>query len=239
VLATGWPIAGRRRRWTTETNIRQATGIDALHPATRANTGAVFDLAAAVWALLVPSIAPCATPSYSHASQFISELGASGAANATLVSLVGFLPIGALVIAFLFLAGGLLPGSRVATTGVACLGLVGVAYLVSAVFPCDPGCPTTGSLSQSVHNAFGLLEYLGAASGLILLAAALRGEASWQRLSVASAISASLACVGFAGMLIPALEPVRGISQRVAELAIFGWIGFAGVFLRWRYAAVV
>lgn len=198
---------------------------------TRTRAAATFGLGAAVWALLVPSIAAWSDPSYSHVSQYISELGASGAACGVLVSVAGFAPIGVLVLGFLWLASGIIPRSPLRTAGVACLGAVGVAYLVSAVFPCDPGCPNAGSTSQSIHNLFGGLEYLGATSGLLLLAVALRREPRWRRLAAASAICAGPVAVGFAGMLAPTLEPVRGVSQRVAEVAIFGWVAYASVLM--------
>lgn len=198
---------------------------------TRARAAAASGLAAALWAVLVPGVASCASPSYSHVSQFISELGASGAANASLVSVAGFAPTGLLVLAFLGLTAGLFPSSGRATAGVVCMSTVGIAYLVSAAFRCDPGCPSAGSTSQSVHNFFGFLEYLGATSGLLLLGAALRGAAGWKRLSAASTIAAAGVALGLAGMLLPALEPVRGISQRLAEAAIFGWVGYASLLL--------
>jgi Protein of unknown function (DUF998) len=183
----------------------------------------VCGLAAAAWAIATPALAACASGPYSHVAQFISELGATGAAHGRLVSAAGFAPIGVLVLAFLALAAGALPRSRGATAGFACLGAVGVAYLVSAVFPCDPGCPSAGSLSQSVHNLFGGLEYAGATAGLLLLAAAFR---SW-----ACALAALGVALGFAGMLTPALEPIRGASQRLAEGAIFLWMTSTSAFL--------
>jgi hypothetical protein len=197
----------------------------------RARAAAACGLAAAAWAFLVPSVAGCAIPSYSHVSQFISELGASGAPHGSLVSVAGFVVTGLLVLGFLGLARGVLPGRRLAATGAACLSLVGVAYLVSAAFPCDPGCPSAGSSAQAIHNLFGLLEYLGAVSGLLLLAAAFRADAGWRRPAAASAIAATLVVLGFAGMLLPALEAVRGISQRVAEASIFGWVAYLSVLL--------
>jgi Protein of unknown function (DUF998) len=177
---------------------------------------AACGLAAAGWAVAVPGVAACASAPYSHASQFISELGAHGAAHGGLVSLAGFAPTGVLVLAFLALADGLLPSARCVRAGLVCLGAVGLAYLVSAAFRCDPGCPGAGSLAQSSHNAFGLLEYVGASAGLLLLATALRSRAC-----VAAALGVA---VGLAAMLTPSLEPLRGVSQRVAEASIFGWI---------------
>ena len=121
------------------------------------------------------------------------------------------------------LAAGLLPRARGMRAGLACLGAAGVAYLVSAVFPCDPGCPSEGSVAQSIHNAFGLLEYAGAVVGFGLLARALR--------SPACALAALGVAAGWVAMLTPSLAPFRGASQRVAEAAIFLWIGYASVLL--------
>ena len=194
----------------------------------RSTAAGLCGFAAAAFALGVPLLGAAADPSYSHVSQFISELGASGAPHAQLVAAAGFAPIGALFLAFLVLASGLFPPSREKTLGAFAVASVGVAYLVSAVFPCDPGCPSTGSPFQMVHNAFGLLEYVGAAAGFALLGAAL------QRSSRAAfwvcAICAALVAVGFLAMLIPALGHVRGLSQRIAEVGIFSWLVAASWF---------
>jgi len=176
-----------------------------------------------VWAFAVPVVAGYRSDGYSHVSQYISELGASGATDGALVSAAGFAPAGALVLAFLALAAGALPRTRGVRAGLVCLGAVGVAYLVSAVFPCDPGCPSAGSLAQSIHNGFGLLEYAGAVAGFGLLARALR--------SPTCALAALLVAAGWAGMLTPSLEPFRGASQRLAEAAIFLWIAHTSVRL--------
>jgi hypothetical protein len=180
-------------------------------------------------ALAVPLFAAHASGAYSHVAQYISELGARGAAHGALVSFAGFAATGACVLAFLLLSLGVFPRSRLSRAGIACLSAVGVAYLVSAVFRCDPGCPNTGSLAQSIHNVFGLLEYLGAVSGLLLMAAALREDAEWESLSGVSVAFAALVALGLAGMLAPPLEAMRGVSQRIAESGIFGWIACASL----------
>ena len=186
-------------------------------------------LAATAWGLLVPVVAGCASASYSQVSQYVSELGASGAAHARLVAAAGFAPTGALVLAFLALVSGVLPRSRPTSAGLVSFGAVGAAYLASAAFPCDPGCPTAGSPSQSVHNAFGLLEYLGAIAGLVLLHRGLRRAPSLGVLASACLVAAGFVALGFLAMLTPALAPFRGVSQRIAEAAIFLWIGHASV----------
>jgi hypothetical protein len=179
----------------------------------------------------VPLLAARAEPDYSHVAQFLSELGARGAAHATLVAAAGFAPIGALVLVFLACASGVLPRSRCSRAGLLCLSAVGLAYLVSAIVPCDAGCPALGSRSQAIHNLFGLLEYAGAVAGLLLLGAGLRRSPGWRGLAVAGFAAAALLGLGFVAMLAPELGALRGLAQRIAEAAIFAWIAYASVLL--------
>ena len=199
--------------------------------ARRGELAALLGATACALALAVPLLGARARPGYSHVSQFISELGERGAPGAHWVAAAGFAPIGLSVLGFLACAAVAFPASRRTTFGVVCLGAVGAAYLVSAVAPCDPGCPSAGSFSQSVHNLFGLLEYLGAIAGFLLLRPVLRASARWRPLAPAAALAAACVAIGFLGLFVPPLAPYRGASQRVAELAIFLWIALASALL--------
>jgi hypothetical membrane protein len=204
----------------------------------RHRAAAVCGLAVTAWAILLPLVAASALPAYSHVSQYISELGATDAPYGSLVSLAGFAPIGLLVLAFLFLVSGALPRSGLATAGLVCLGAVGASYLRGALFPCDAGCPAEGTFSQSMHSIFGLLGYVGAIAGLLLLGIAFRASPAWRSAAPVSIGAALLVAMGFLAMLAPGLEPFRGLSQRIAEAAIFLWIGFVGMrLLRLRVQA--
>lgn len=66
---------------------------------------------------------------------------------------------------------------------------------------------------------------------MVLLALVFRESVAWRVL-----FPVSLGCVfvlgaGFIAMLLPQLESVRGLSQRVAEAAIFFWVAAVSVFL--------
>jgi len=197
----------------------------------RARAAAGCGLAAATLALLIPLLAASGEPAYSHRRQFISELGATGAAHGTMVAALGFAPIGVLTLAFFTLLYGLLPHTSQNTRGIVCLAAVGVAYVVSAWFPCDAGCPSTGSWSQAIHNAFGLLEYTGGVVGLLLLGSGLQRSAPWKALAPACFGAALITAAGFIAMLLPALGDRRGWSQRLAEAALFGWIVWVSGFV--------
>jgi len=182
-------------------------------------------------ALSIPLVAACGEPAYSHVSQYISELGAAGAAHAGLVAAAGFAPLGALVLAFVALAASAWPRTRAARTGALGIAATGTAYLASAVFPCDAGCPATGSASQAIHNAFGLAEYTGAIAGLALLGTAFRRDPVWRGLAPLTLAAAGLVALAFGAMLAPGLASQRGLFQRVAESAIFGWIALTSLRL--------
>lgn len=194
---------------------------------------AACGFAAVAWALVVPIVAGRVEPGYSHTADFISELGAEGAANGALVSWAGFAPIGLFVLGLAVLGYPIFPGRRARMFLGVGLAAVAAGYLVSAAFPCDAGCPSDGSTSQSIHNAFGLLEYAGAAGGLLLLGLALRSERGWRGVAFASTLAAVVVAGALVALLAPPIASQRGLVQRVAEAAIFGWIALVSVVV-WR-----
>ena len=184
---------------------------------------AVCGLTAALFALAVPLVGGCLRPGYDQGSQYISELGEQGAVHGAAVSLCGFLPTGLLVLAFI---GGVvrsLPQTAVVHIAMLCLSGVGFAYITAAFARCDPGCPQGGSPAQDIHNLLGLVEYVGALLGLSLLAWAVRTDPGWQRFRTISIGAALGVLIGFTGMLAGEAS-MRGLWQRLAEVAIFGWI---------------
>ncbi len=191
-------------------------------------------LAAATIAPATPVLGGAARPGYEPCAQFISELGERGAAHAAWVNFGGFLPIGVLVVLFAVFAAIAVDGWR-GRAGVLLFSGVGAAYIVAAFFPCDPGCPSPGSATQQIHSSGALAEYLGGGIGLILASTArIRGVALAPRwLTIAAA---AVVLVAFAGMLAPSLQPQRGLVQRCAEFALFGWLAVAGIGA-WRAAS--
>jgi len=100
-------------------------------------------LLAAAWEVAMLAIGGATFPGYNHLSQFISELGATGAPRGFEVSWYGFVPIGILMIAFSISAWLAAPRSVLAT-----LGFVGIfLYAVGFI-----GTPLVG-LSQRVIEA--------------------------------------------------------------------------------------
>lgn len=175
-------------------------------------------------------------PGYSHAAQFISELGAAGAPHEMQVRFLGFLPAGALLL--LFVAGALLtlPRSPSGTVGFLGLAVYAAGYLAAAAFPCDPGCrPAEPSISQLLHNLFGTVGYLLAPMFLALLGWSARrwpGGAHLAAPAFAAAVVAFLCLLG----LDPDFAYV-GLVQRVLEASVSLWVLLCARYLRTRGGA--
>jgi hypothetical membrane protein len=187
----------------------------------------VSGVCASALALAVPIVFGGLWPGYSHVRHYISMLGERGAPHAAWVNCVGFVPTGIATLIFTVAVGPRLPAARANLPGRMCFALVGVAYIAAAVFPCDPGCPATGSITQCVHSLFGVGEYVGASVGLAILAATFRRDRRWRRMAALTTLSAVGTAAGFGMMVTPTLAPWRGLTQRIAEGSIFLWIATA------------
>lgn len=180
--------------------------------------------------LLLTVIGGANFPNYSHASQFISELGATGAPNGRIISLAGFLPAGALIIAFAFFAWRSLPRSVATSFGMVGIVLFALGYLVAAFFPCEGDCRSTEpTLSQAIHNLFGLAGYLAAPLSLFALGWQARRWARATHLSVLGFMGSGLALLGLL-FLSPDFRYV-GVAQRVLEGSVLAWILACALYL--------
>ena len=169
---------------------------------------------------------------YNHVAQYVSELNATGTTWAWQIGTLGFVPFGLLAFALLWVAAPIAPVTGISRAGYWLLGAESVAWIGSALAPCDPGCPVEGSLSQNIHNLLGGTTYLVTALGLVLLSrsplispGARRG---WLTLAAAWLIL-------FALMLLPELVSWRGLLQRLAEALLYGCLCAAA----WRLSPPV
>lgn len=187
-------------------------------------------------ALLFPVLGAVGTPGYSHAAQFISELGAHGAPQAQLVNWAGFLPTGILLTLFAWFAWRALPASLAATLGLSGLSLFSLGYVAAAFFPCEPGClPAEPSLSQTLHNLLGLAGYLTAPPTLLALGWAARSWPGARYLATLGFIGGGGALAGLLG-LSPDFAYV-GLSQRLLEGSVLAWVVGCALYLRRRRSA--
>ncbi len=151
-------------------------------------------------------------PGYSHTRDTISELGEVGDPNARLVAYGWFLPVGVALGVVALLVYTPAPAAGALTLCIA------IGYVAAALAPCDRGAPAVGSPRQALHNLGGAVEYVGGAAVLFRLS-----ETGGSPYLVAAG-AVAVAVVVFS---LPALAAVRGLVQRMAEMALFGGLVLA------------
>lgn len=182
-------------------------------------------LVCAVLSLAVLAIAAItggmAYPAYDHLTQYISELGATGAPTSDAVSLA-FMVSGGLLALFWLLCGMLFPRSPLSILGFGLSALNGVGLLLGGVFRCDFECSATDlSTAGILHEVFGGIGYLCGIAGVFLVGVAAR---TWPQgrglfpLSLICGVPAALAV----WMIHPDFEWL-GVSQRIVEVALAVW----------------
>jgi uncharacterized protein DUF998 len=156
-------------------------------------------------------------PEYHHATQMISELGETGARNATLMNYGGFLVYGVLIVG---LAVGLHQGIRRGPgdwLGPLLLLLYGLAYMGVAFAPCNPGCTgETPTTSEQVHFLLSRFIVLTAVATPLVLYTRLAKDPAWRSLSPLLVILPTVAYLLF-------LLPVPGLTAGWQQRAFFGF----------------
>ena len=180
--------------------------------------------------LLTVAIGAANFPGYSHAAQYISELGAHGAPHGRMVSWLGFVPSGLLLMVFAFAAPLALPRSAWAWLGFAALGYYAFGLVAGGIFPCDFGCrPEEPTASQVIHNAVAGTGYLTGITALLILGIQSRKWPGGRHL-----LPLGLACWVAAALSLPFLEPgfgYVGIAQRAIELSMGTWVIACALYL--------
>lgn len=162
---------------------------------------------------------------YSHISQYISELNAVGTAWSWQIGYLGFLPLGVLGLAAWMAVASRLKLAGASKVGYWLLLAEPVVYAGSAFAPCDLGCPSTGSLSQNVHNILSGITLLVTTAGLVLLF--FNNNLSPTK-RVGWLVLATIFLGFYALALAPDLAPWRGLLQRLAEGILYGCLCIVG-----------
>ena len=185
--------------------------------------------AGALVALVLPFIGDMTTPNYDPLRQFISELGASGAANAQWINFFGFLPAGFLLAVFSILSWMTVPRKKSTTVGFMGIALYSIGYIAAAFFPCVAGCDVDSEdLTQLLHNMLGIAGYLTAPGALVCLAIGTRAWPGAPFLTSLGWMCAGVAALGLIGLITDL--PYRGLWQRILEASVLIWILVASVY---------
>lgn len=184
-----------------------------------------------VWLITTIVIGGMTYPNYSHLSQFISELGATGAPNAGMVNFLGFIPTEIFILVFIATVYSSLARNRLMVLGMLFLTLYATALIVAAIYPCDFGCrPAQASLSHDIHITAGIFAYLFGIIGVVLLAI---DSKKWSQTSL---LYRSGWAVGITSLvLILNFDPDSnfvGLLQRIVESLLYLWFLLLALALR-------
>ncbi len=95
-------------------------------------------------------------PGYDQLTQKGSELGTG--AN-SLVMNANFVVTGLLILIFCFGLLRNIDAGKWSQVGLIFLAIAGVGEVATGIFPCDPGCPLTGSSSQLIHTGIAVVFF--------------------------------------------------------------------------------
>ncbi len=181
----------------------------------------------ALWA-----VASLLRPGYDQLTQYGSELAAR---QNSIIMNANFVITGSLIIVFSFgLFTNIHAGKRPAI-GSILLGVFGIGEVVTAAFPCDPGCSllSSQSLSQSIHNVIAVIAFGSIALAPLLISLGLRRDTRWERYQSYSR-GTGLASVGlfllFSVAILSSFQYV-GFLQRVFLAVPFIWIEILAIHL--------
>jgi hypothetical protein len=175
-------------------------------------------------------------PDYSHISQFISELGATGSPYGNYVNYLGFLPTELFIFAFVYLCFSVIPKTKINFTGLFFIVLYGVTLSIASFYPCDYECsPIEPSLSHNIHMISALPGYL---SGIISIFIISSGSSGWAKSTIFKTLSYIVGCLCLYAFLN--LDPESefvGAIQRSLDLMIYFWFIYFAYHLRKFWSA--
>ena len=169
-------------------------------------------------------------PDYNHYRNLISELGAHGSANATLMNYAGFIPTGIMMIAFGVALSRILPSGRLNTTAAALIMIFGLGVVTSGIFSCDPGCPADGSLENTIHDRIAPVVFLSLILGIAILGFQFRRTPNWSQLARYSLLTSAVAFVCMIALVVSFNTRTQtGLWQRLMLAALFLWCARIGL----------
>ncbi len=169
-------------------------------------------------------------PDYSHVTQFMSELGASGSEHGGLVNFFGFVPTELFLLVFIGMAFLLLKKNTLAVFGLSSLSVYATALMLAAVFPCDFECrPVNPTLSHKVHMILGAIAYAFAILGIVLMSFGLKNLPNGKPVYT-SGLGIGIIALFLYFNMTPEL-PIVGLVQRLMEILFYFWFFILAIYL--------
>ncbi|MDX1476241.1 MAG: DUF998 domain-containing protein [Saprospiraceae bacterium] len=170
---------------------------------------------------------------YSHSTEFISHLGATGTDHAGLFNLIGFGLGGILITLFAVSLFGLLPRGFTTRAGSMLILLFGLGMILVGIYSCEPGCQNQGSVEGTIHDNISVLMFNGVILGIALQGLAMRRRGGWQQFRIYT-FATVIALVALLIVMIHSVgtSELTGLWQRLFLFTLFAWIAAMG----WRLA---
>lgn len=176
-------------------------------------------------------VASALRPGYNQLTQRGSELGTGP--NAIVMN-TNFVVTGLLMIAFVLGLIRSIQGGYWTIAGTLFLGIAGSGEVAAALFPCDLGCPLTGSFSQLVHTGIAVISFGSISLAPLLVSFGLNRDPFWKSLRNYSLATGLLSLVGFVVFSWSGLAMFTyiGLVQRLFLAVPFQWMGIMAYHLR-------
>jgi hypothetical membrane protein len=181
-----------------------------------------------LWAL-----ASLLRPGYDQLTQRGSELGTGP--NSVVMN-ANFAVTGLLILIFCF---GLVKGidaGKWSQVGLVLLAIAGAGEVATGVFPCDSGCPVTGSPSQLIHTGIAVVFFGSVGIFPLFVGIDLNRDKFWspyRSYSLATGLASITLFGAFSIALLASFQYV-GLLQRVFLAFPFQWIWIIAARLRRR-----
>ncbi|OLB68698.1 hypothetical protein AUI06_10175 [archaeon 13_2_20CM_2_52_21] len=181
-----------------------------------------------LWAL-----ASVLRPGYDQLTQKGSELGTG---PNSIVMNANFVVTGLLILIFCFGLLKNIDAGKWSQIGLVFLAIAGVGEIATGIFPCDPGCPLTGSLSQLIHT--GIVVVFFGSVGIFPLFTGIglnldKFWASYRSYSLVTGLASIGLFTAFSIAILTSFQYV-GLLQRLFLAFPFQWIWIVAVLLRRR-----
>lgn len=185
-------------------------------------------IAAPVFLFIAILIAGFLHPHYSHLSQAISELGATGAPFKGILNYGGLVVSGLLTFIFSLAMCRNLSPKPALLISIALVILAGIGRFLAGIFQCDPGCTPILTQAGRLHALFGMASLAAGAIAPLSMAFGLRKEPASRLFRVSLGLGSG-SLLAFIVLVTGTFQPYFGAVQRLLLVLTYAWIIFVSI----------
>ena len=186
---------------------------------------------------VVTAVVGMTRSSYSHISQFISELGETGAEFGWVMNWFGFMLSGILVLIFVIASRKLVFSGALNVIGSLCLAAFAICLSLAGIYSCDLGCsPANPTPEQKLHDLVSIIAFPAFILGVIVWGVMFLRDAGWRLFGAYSLVSGFASIVVLVAMIqSEATREGTGILQRLFLAILFAWLAALSIRLQRKH----